>query len=307
MVVQRKSVRRGGFTLIELLIVIAIITLLAAILFPVFARARESARRASCQSNLKQIGLGLLQYVQDYDERMPFVYNGQNTVNGSDVDYEGYMWMDAIYPYVKSEGVFNCPSAKQKKFLGVSYEPYSYSDPNAGIAVRGTYKKKSGWYTINGAYQRNDLTTFGTLPPVTSVNNIPMSGSGVSDPHFTPLYVTHMSVIASPATTLWVTEHNGYTGGHGLGNYISVVRKNACPTCGFTYAETSPSNFGSGTDGGDAPCLVPYGGARISLRHLLTINVLFCDGHVKAMKPDQLMEPSSRDSNYYKYFTSWDD
>jgi prepilin-type N-terminal cleavage/methylation domain-containing protein/prepilin-type processing-associated H-X9-DG protein len=60
---------RKGFTLIELLVVIAIIAILAAILFPVFARARENARRASCQSNLKQIGLAMLQYAQDYDER----------------------------------------------------------------------------------------------------------------------------------------------------------------------------------------------------------------------------------------------
>src|SRR5476649_2802466 len=63
----------GAFTLIELLVVIAIIAILAAILFPVFARARENARRASCQSNLKQIGLGITQYCQDYDERMPIV------------------------------------------------------------------------------------------------------------------------------------------------------------------------------------------------------------------------------------------
>jgi len=64
-----KSQRKEGFTLIELLVVIAIIAILAAILFPVFARARENARRASCQSNLKQIGLGMFMYLQDYDEK----------------------------------------------------------------------------------------------------------------------------------------------------------------------------------------------------------------------------------------------
>jgi prepilin-type N-terminal cleavage/methylation domain-containing protein len=68
---QTKRSAGSGFTLIELLVVIAIIAILAAILFPVFARARENARRASCASNLKQISLGLMQYSQDYDERFP--------------------------------------------------------------------------------------------------------------------------------------------------------------------------------------------------------------------------------------------
>jgi prepilin-type N-terminal cleavage/methylation domain-containing protein len=68
---RNSNMVRRAFTLIELLVVIAIIALLAAILFPVFARARENARRASCQSNMKQIGLGILQYAQDNDERLP--------------------------------------------------------------------------------------------------------------------------------------------------------------------------------------------------------------------------------------------
>src|ERR1043165_2296074 len=68
---QQRRLARSGFTLVELLVVIAIIALLSAILFPVFSRARENARRSSCQSNLKQLGLGILQYTQDYDEKFP--------------------------------------------------------------------------------------------------------------------------------------------------------------------------------------------------------------------------------------------
>ncbi|MDF2440355.1 MAG: hypothetical protein JWN98_1339 [Abditibacteriota bacterium] len=94
---------RRGFTLIELLVVIAIIAILAAILFPVFARARENARRSSCQSNLKQVGLGLLQYRQDYDELFPVQASG--TLTDSDV-----RWAYAIQPYVKSEQLLQCPS-----------------------------------------------------------------------------------------------------------------------------------------------------------------------------------------------------
>lgn len=94
-----KSSRKIGFTLIELLVVIAIIAILAAILFPVFARARENARRASCMSNEKQIGIAVMQYLQDYDERYMHQDEGAS-----------YYWFDPLQPYIKSEQVFRCPS-----------------------------------------------------------------------------------------------------------------------------------------------------------------------------------------------------
>jgi prepilin-type N-terminal cleavage/methylation domain-containing protein/prepilin-type processing-associated H-X9-DG protein len=98
------SKRTSGFTLIELLVVIAIIAILAAILFPVFARARENARRASCQSNLKQIALGVQQYSQDYDEKFPSRLAGTTATPS----YMG--WAVLIQPYMKSEQLFQCPS-----------------------------------------------------------------------------------------------------------------------------------------------------------------------------------------------------
>ena len=97
--------RRKGFTLIELLVVIAIIAILAAILFPVFARARENARKANCQSNLKQIATGLLMYVQDYDETFGLA-GGYNT-NPPDCAVQ---WHIAIQPYIKNWKVLTCPS-----------------------------------------------------------------------------------------------------------------------------------------------------------------------------------------------------
>lgn len=98
---------KKGFTLIELLVVIAIIAILAAILFPVFGRARENARRSSCQSNTKQILLGFKQYTQDYDELFPVASTGVAATAAS-----AYMtgWAGSIQPYLKSSQIFQCPS-----------------------------------------------------------------------------------------------------------------------------------------------------------------------------------------------------
>jgi len=104
-----------AFTLIELLVVIAIIAILAAILFPVFAQAREAARTSSCLSNTKQISLGVLQYIQDYDERHPifvYDYNGpkpDSPWGGWKQNHVG--WSNGILPYIKNAQVFKCPSS----------------------------------------------------------------------------------------------------------------------------------------------------------------------------------------------------
>jgi prepilin-type N-terminal cleavage/methylation domain-containing protein/prepilin-type processing-associated H-X9-DG protein len=164
----------SGFTLIELLVVIAIISVLAAILFPVFARARENARRASCQSNLKQIGLGLLQYAGDYDDTMPFSFFG----SAGNSDAANYKWMDAIYPYVKNEQVFTCPSdsASNSRFVYQGNIPAGQTSLNYGS------------YGLNGAYGAGpDNTT----PPRSSI-----------------LYLVRLAAVQTPATTVWVTDNN---------------------------------------------------------------------------------------------------
>ncbi len=101
---MHKTLKRKAFTLIELLVVIAIIAILASILFPVFARAREQARKASCQSNLKQIGLGIAMYVQDYDETYPV-----GTLYGNPP--ATVRWFGMLDPYIKNTQVFVCPTA----------------------------------------------------------------------------------------------------------------------------------------------------------------------------------------------------
>jgi len=115
---NRLQTQPQGFTLIELLVVVAIISLLAAILFPVFARVRENARRASCQSNVEQILLGIMQYTQDYDERYMPMYTSPPAV----------YWPKMVEPYLKSTQVYNCPSA-----TGASYSVITNVYPYYGL------------------------------------------------------------------------------------------------------------------------------------------------------------------------------
>jgi prepilin-type N-terminal cleavage/methylation domain-containing protein/prepilin-type processing-associated H-X9-DG protein len=129
---RRSAERNNAFTLIELLVVIAIIAILAAILFPVFARARENARRASCQSNLKQIGLATMQYNQDYDERM-----------------FSNAWATLLQPYAKSTQIFSCPSADAFLAYGANNQE-TQSGP--------------GPLPYHGAYGLNDTNFGGNYP-----------------------------------------------------------------------------------------------------------------------------------------------
>ncbi|HEX8236528.1 MAG TPA: DUF1559 domain-containing protein [Abditibacteriaceae bacterium] len=134
-----------GFTLIELLVVIAIIAILAAILFPVFARARENARRASCQSNLKQIGLGLMQYTQDYDESyLPKFGTGPGQNNTA--------WSTTLQPYLKSIQIFRCPSGVER------VNPPSYSDGMWQVNVPAWTARAEAHYGINSNFTQTPPT-----------------------------------------------------------------------------------------------------------------------------------------------------
>ena len=210
----------SGFTLIELLVVIAIIAILAAILFPVFARARENARRSSCSSNMKQIALGVFQYTQDYDEKMPPRNNG---VSG---------WRVLTQPYLKSSQLFSCPSNPRNNVLGaengeaaagihVSYGAPQLRDNNGNLPAG---------VTSDSAWRVNDGVSIASFD---SPSQLLMVGESIADYSDIPI-----------VNTDWAGNPNNVFAGHlGTSNwaYADGHVKSLIPTRTANNAEVNPS------------------------------------------------------------------
>lgn len=245
---------RRGFTLIELLVVIAIIAILASILFPVFARARENARRSSCQSNLKQIGLGLIQYTQDYDDCFPLIGSALNSGGN-------FVWQDLVQPYIKSEQVFSCPSAnitETSTAFNQTYKPVSIR----GTSGSGPYQAAFGSYTGNFAYY--DSPGDNLTPPFSIDDTGGGPGTGG---------IVKLSQVGVSSTSVWVMD--GRNEFEGYSNF-RMRWPSSCTSCPIYDSSTTPMTIKDfGTNGSSA-------------RHLDTSNVLFVDGHVKAMRLDKL-------------------
>ena len=255
---------KRGFTLIELLVVIAIIAILAAILFPVFGQARENARRSSCQSNLKQLGISFMQYSQDFDETHPGVWFGPIAAGPWSQPSDAntfYKWMDAVHPYVKNEGVFNCPSDSFNR-------KYSFRNANG--------QNGYGSYAMSNAYFGNWDAFNG---PASDYNQ------GVT---------RTLSSIQAPASSVWVVD--------GGSQYLRSYSQ-SWKSYEFWWADANEINSTY-----PAPTGSPRHVQNIEERHNELTNVLFCDGHAKAMKTDLLCQRKNvGGQQVMPYFTIEDD
>ncbi len=278
---MKPKINSPGFTLIELLVVIAIIAILAAILFPVFNIAREKARQTACISNERQIGLGFMQYIQDYDEEFPFQQYDLYAPGGVPDDNSGVLWTTFIQPYNKngdyayendpgtsfdfwvswgSSGVFMCPDFP----LPSQGTPYGV---NYAVCTIGLMS-----YTYGLKIEPPAL--LGQIPaPADSVLLAELGVNDGSGPYaeFDPTEGYWTNTVGNPPGSVNGIHYDltGYNGG----SPTAIAQGGRGGDCDATPAEVATNNFS-----------YPGCGMFPRYRHSgRTSNFIFCDGHVKAI------------------------
>lgn len=249
--------RRYAFTLIELLVVIAIIAILAAILFPVFAVAREKARQTACASNLKQLGIAFLEYVQDYDEIPPCGYCPPGGCHLNEVTG----WASQEYPYIKSDGVFFCPDDPTPPVPNGFVNSYAMNT----LVMIGNANLNNNWGYPPVVGNVSKLNS----PAVTVLMFEKFYNSGESDP----------------------SVAGNWDGDSGTG--MAGVGWSGCPGGGVGL--TSDGNRyatgnmgGAARNSGDTFCTGGTGEPILAPRHTPGSNFLAADGHVKYLRPEKV-------------------
>lgn len=276
-----------GFTLIELLVVIAIIAILAAILFPVFAQAREQARKTSCLSNLKQLATANSMYIQDYDETCAL-----NVTTDTATFF--YTWQDLVQPYVKSYQLLICPDS-----------PYHDTNPN-GFEYWMSY----GTLPTAASFGAD---TFRTRTAAWFQNYVPgairydgVEGYGWSGTQWYGWPVGHASSktlagVARSAEYAFIFDSDNFDGWHGVYGGINDGTSPATGLgwcggwVGYDYAFFGPQPRHTG---GSNQCVVA---TRATAYGAGMYNIAFLDGHAKSMKPGQFLKvnPSLPDTLQY--------
>ena len=265
--------RPSAFTLIELLVVIAIIAILAAILFPVFAQAREKARQSTCLSNLKQIGLATMQYVQDYDETFPrmVIYPAP----APRASWAVPTWQDFVGPYVKN---------------GTIAVPWASTDGSLVTLTSG------GIWNCPSQPDENARTVYGGN---NSLFTYEVQGNTASNPPASQIPIEAMSLakIVSSADTVLITENGVVNAYDGIGEpKVESASYWHCGASGDPLWQCEGAKSGAIFDrdvmevdaAGNAPADAWQFSQMPRYRHNGVSNVAFADGHVKAVAKGRL-------------------